>query len=199
MVTQVKPPPSQSSSASGKPLPVSSASSKGLVLAPWRARGIAFLRILFGVVWGIDAWFKFQPDFINNFTTYLTTDGQPGWVSGWINFWINVVKVDPHVFAHLVAFGELAIAIALILGAFSNLTAVGGILLSIVIWTTAEGFGGPYVAGSTDIGAAIIYVLVFVGLFLAMAGMTFGLDRFITPKLGPLGFLASSGAQSKVK
>jgi uncharacterized membrane protein YphA (DoxX/SURF4 family) len=199
MVTQVK--PSLGSPASGKPMPLSSASSKALVLAPWRARGIAFLRILFGVVWGIDAWFKFQADFINNFSTYLTgsLDGQPGWVQGWINFWINVVKVDPHVFAHLVAFGELAIAIALILGAFSNLTAVGGILLSIVIWTTAEGFGGPYVAGSTDIGAAIIYVLVFVGLFLALAGMTFGLDRFITPKLGRFGWLASGTGRGKVQ
>jgi hypothetical protein len=26
--------------------------------APWRLTGIGLLRILFGVVWGIDAWFK---------------------------------------------------------------------------------------------------------------------------------------------
>ena len=45
-----------------------------------------------------------------------------------------------------------------------------------VIWTTAEGLGGPYKAGSTDIGAAIIYVLVFAGLYLAMAGRQYGLD-----------------------
>ncbi len=60
-----------------------------------------------------------------------------------------------------------------------------------VIWSTAEGSGGPYKAGSTDIGAAIICVLVFAGLFLSSAGPYYGLDRWLTPKLGKLGFLAS--------
>jgi hypothetical protein len=41
-------------------------------LAPWRLRGIGILRILFGAVWGIDAWFKWQPAFLNNFTSYFT-------------------------------------------------------------------------------------------------------------------------------
>lgn len=29
--------------------------------AQWRLNGIGLLRILFGIVWGIDAWFKWQP------------------------------------------------------------------------------------------------------------------------------------------
>jgi hypothetical protein len=61
------------------------------------------------------------------------------------------------------------------------------------IWTTAEGFGGPYQAGSTDIGAAIIDPLVFAGLFLSSAGLYYGVDRGFTEKLGRLGFLASGG------
>lgn len=164
-----------------------------LTLAPWQAKGIGVLRIVFGVVWLVDAWFKWQPDFINNFSNYLTgsLDGQPGWVQGWIHFWINVVNVDPHVFAHLVAIGETAIALALILGVFSNLTYVAGLLISVVIWTTAEGFGGPYTPGATDIGAAIIYVLVFVGLFLSQAGLFYGLDRRLQRWLGRFGWLAS--------
>jgi nitrite reductase (NO-forming) len=64
-------------------------------------------------------------------------------------------------------------------------------LLSLVIWTTAEGFGGPYKAGSTDIGAAIIYVIVFVGLFLSRAGLAHGVDRWLTPRLGRWGWIAS--------
>jgi nitrite reductase (NO-forming) len=36
-----------------------------------------------------------------------------------------------------------------------------------MIWATAEGFGGPYQSGSTDIGAAIIYSFVFVALLIA--------------------------------
>jgi len=164
---------------------------KPFAWASWRLNGISVLRIVFGLVWGIDAWFKWQPDFINNFTSYLSTDGQPPAVKGWINFWINVVNVDPHVFAHAVAIGETAIAVALILGVFSNLTYIGGTLLSVVIWTTAEGFGGPYQAGATDIGAAIIYVLVFAGLFFSNSGVINGLDRWLSPRLGRFSFLAS--------
>ncbi len=101
------------------------------------------------------------------------------------------MHVDPTVFAYLVAAGETAIALALILGVFSNLTYLVGVLLSIVIWSTAEGLGGPYQAGSTDIGAAVIYVLVFAGLFLSAAGLFLGLDRRLTPRLGRWGVLAS--------
>src|SRR6266702_7464875 len=58
-------------------------------MAQWRLNGIGLLRILFGIVWGIDAWFKWQPDFVNNFTTYLTgaQDGQPWPIHHWIGFW----------------------------------------------------------------------------------------------------------------
>jgi hypothetical protein len=57
--------------------------------------------------------------------------------------------------------------------------------------SSAEGFGGPYVAGSTDIGAAIIYPLVFAGLFLSSAGPYYGVDRKVTAAPGRFGFLAS--------
>lgn len=165
----------------------------GLPLARWRLTGIGVLRIVFGLVWAVDAWFKWQPDFINNFTDYLTgaQADQPLLVHHWIGFWINTINVDPTAFAYLVAIGETAVAVALIVGAFTNLASLVGTLLALVIWSTAEGFGGPYEAGSTDIGAAIIYVLVFAGLVLSSSGLYLGLDRRITPALGRLGLLAS--------
>jgi thiosulfate dehydrogenase (quinone) large subunit len=165
-------------------------------LASWRLNGIGILRIVFGLVWAIDAWFKWQPDFIHNFSSYLsgTLDSQPPAVQSWINFWVNIVNVNPDFFAYLVAIGETAVAIGLIFGLLSNLTNVVGILLTVVIWTTAEGFGGPYQAGSTDIGAAIIYALVFVGLLLSQAGLYYGLDRYLDPRLGRWSFLGSSSA-----
>lgn len=168
-------------------------------LARWRLNGIGILRILFGIVWGIDAWFKWQPDFVNNFKDYLTSaqQNQPWPVHHWIGFWVSTVGVDPTVFAYLVAVAETAIALALILGVFINLTSVVGVLLTIVIWSTAEGFGGPYRAGSTDIGAAIIYALVFAGLFLSSAGLYYGLDSRLTPRLGRLGVLASGWFQGR--
>jgi len=76
-------------------------------------------------------------------------------------FWHQIVGIDPLLFAYLVALAETAIAIGLILGIFSNLTNITGSLMAAVIWSTAEGFGGPYIAGSTDIGAAVNYVRVW--------------------------------------
>ncbi len=167
--------------------------------AAWRLKGIGILRIVFGLIWAVDAWFKWQPDFINNFTDYITgnLDTQPPAVQGWLHFWHNIINVNPDFFAYLVAVGETAVAIGLIFGLLSNLTNVVGILLSVVIWATAEGFGGPYKAGSTDIGAAIIYVLVFVGLLLSQAGLYYGLDRYLDPLLGRWSFLGSSSAPSR--
>ena len=163
--------------------------------APWRLTGLGVVRVAFGVVWAIDAWFKWQPDFVNNFASYLTgaqqAPDQPGWVQGWIGFWVNVVHVEPHHFAIGVAVVETLIAAALIFGVLTNLTYLGGILISLVIWTTAESFGGPYTAGSTDIGAAIMYVVIFVALFLSSAGLYLGLDRWLTPRLGRFGLLAA--------
>ncbi|MDP9300336.1 MAG: DoxX family membrane protein [Actinomycetota bacterium] len=160
---------------------------------PWRLKGIGLLRIVFGLAWAVDAWFKWQPAFVNGFTSYLSgaKEGQPAWVKDWIGFWIDIVKVNPRLLAYIVAVAETAVAIGLLLGVFSNFTYLVGSLLTLVIWTTAEGFGGPYVAGSTDIGGAIIYVIVFGCLFLSAAGLYLGLDRRLTPKLGRWGFLAS--------
>ena len=162
-------------------------------LASWRLNGIGTLRIVFGVVWGVDAWFKWQPGFINGFSDYLSgaQQDQPLLVHHWIDFWINLVGVDPTVFAYLVAIGETAIALTLILGILTNLTTVAGSALALIIWSTAEGFGGPYTSNTVDIGAAVIYVLVFAGLFLSSAGLYVGYDRKLSAALGRFGFLAS--------
>ena len=171
-------------------------STKSIALSPQRLKALGILRLGFGMVMGIDAWFKWQPAFINNFTSYLTgsLDGQPAAVQAWIHVWLRVVQVNPHFFAYLVATGETAVAIGLIFGLLSNLTDLVGILLTLLIWTTAEGFGGPYQAGSTDIGAAILYSLVFVGLFLTRAGLYYGIDRRLGPLLGRFSVLASGRA-----
>lgn len=142
-------------------------------------RAFALLRIAFGAVWAIDALFKWQPAFINNFTSYLQEGfaGQGHFVQAWIGFWIHTVNVDPHAFAIAVALAETAIAIGLLLGLLTRVALVGGILMALAIWTTAEGFGGPYVPGATDIGAAIIYVIVFIALWLGKCWRHYSLDE----------------------
>lgn len=158
-----------------------------------RSLAITFTRIAFGLVWAIDAYFKWQPAFANNFVSYLqeTYSGQPALIQSWLNLWINLVNINPHLFAHIVALGETGIALGLIFGLFSNLVYAAGILLSLVIWSVPEGFGGPYTPGATDIGTGIIYVFGFLGLFLLSAGWHYGLDRILRSKLGHWKFLSS--------
>lgn len=147
-------------------------------------KSFALLRIVFGFVWLIDAYFKWTPAFINNFTSYLTAgaQGQPALVQAWINLWVQGVSIDPYFFAIVVALAETAIAIGLIFGLFTKIALSGGIAMSLVIWSTAEGLGGPYVAGSTDIGAAIIYFIVFIALWLGKCWRYYGADAFLQKK-----------------
>lgn len=144
-------------------------------------RSFSILRIVFGCVWAIDAYFKWQPAFINNLTDYLTqgAQGQSAAVQWWINLWIHTVSVDPHFFAIIVALAETGIAIGLLFGLFTKIAMSGGIAMTLVIWSTAEGFGGPYMPGSTDIGAAIIYAIVFIALWLGKSWRHFSLDAWL--------------------
>ncbi len=145
----------------------------------------AYLRIMFGGIWLIDSSFKWNATFLNNFTDYLLNgaQGQPAAVQAWIHFWVQTVSVDPHFFGLIVAITETALGLALVLGFFTELAIVGGIALSLVIWSTAEGFGGPYVAGSTDIGTAIIYAIVFVALWLGRSWRYCSVDSLIRKKV----------------
>ena len=124
------------------------------------------LRVTFGVVWLIDAILKWLPGFR---TSYMDTimgeaDGQPGWLKPWFRFWIDWQHPHPYVFAYLVAAAETLIAVAIIVGFARKLTYAAAIVFSLLIWATAEGFGGPYTSGASDVGTAIIYALVFAAL-----------------------------------
>ncbi len=158
----------------------------------WERIGI--LRIAFGLIWGIDAWLKWQPAFQNTFVDQISAakDGQPALIQQWISFWAALVSVNPLLFARMEASTETALAIFLIFGVFSNLTNIVGLLLSLGIWAVPEGFGGPYVPGqSTDIGTALPYAMLFALLLMTSAGRYYGLDAWLTPRLGRLSFLAA--------
>ena len=124
------------------------------------------LRVAFGVIWAIDATLKWLPGFKDSYmsTIMAIRDGQPHWLLWWFDFWINLQHPAATFFWALVATVESLIALALILGVARKLTYLGAIGFSLLIWATAEGFGGPYTAGSSDIGTGIIYAVVFTGL-----------------------------------
>ncbi len=141
-------------------------------------KSFALLRIAFGFVWAIDAFFKWQPAFLNGFSDQVTAalSGQPAWITDWIQLWAGIVSPHAYAWAIIVALSETAIAIGLIFGLFTRTAIIGGIILALLIWTVPEGFGGPYIASSTDIGAAIIYVFVLVALWIGMSWKAYSID-----------------------
>ena len=161
---------------------------------------LAASRVIFGLTWAVAAWLKWQPAFQNQFLDLVSSakDGQPGFIADWLSLWINLISLNPLLFARIEATVETTLAVCLILGLFSNLTNVMGFALSLGIWSTAEGFGGPYVAGkSTDIGTAFPYAPLFVIMFFISAGCYYGLDQWLTPLLGRWGFLATGSTKRK--
>ncbi len=177
-----------------KPLQQTAISSRRPIPMNWRERGVGLVRIIFGLVYVFAAMLKWQPQFQNTFVQQISavSDGQPVPIQAWISFWTHLVSINPLLFARIEATTETAIAVFLIFGIFSNLTYIVGIFLSLGIWSTAEGFGGPYIPGhSTDIGTAFPYAILFAVLLFLSAGRYYGVDQWLTAKLGRLGFLAS--------
>jgi nitrite reductase (NO-forming) len=162
-----------------------------------RMHAVAVLRIAFAGVWAVDAALKWLPSFAQHTLLDTLEDasvGQPALVHGWIAGWARFVAVDPHAFGILLALAETAIAVGLLCGAFTNAVCATGAALSFAIWSTGEGFGGPYGDGTTDVGASLIYVVVFALLGAVGAGSVWGVDRWLHPRLGSLGWLSSRPA-----
>jgi nitrite reductase (NO-forming) len=146
------------------------------------------LRISFGIIWLIDAIFKWLPGFRAGYMGAVMGEvqGQPGWLKPWFDFWINIQHPRVIFFAYLVAVVETLIAVALIAGFARKVTYLAAIAFSVLIWATAEAFGGPYTSGAADIGTAIIYAVVFMALLAlsAYAGPArYSADYYIEKKI----------------
>lgn len=131
----------------------------------WPKTGI---RIAFGAVWLVDAALKWTGHFRHGYIDHLKegSEGRPGWLDPWFRFWIDLQTPAPHFWAYLVAIIETLIALAVLIGFARKLTYLSAIVFSLLIWMTAEGFGGPYMGASADVdvSAGIIYALVFASL-----------------------------------
>ncbi len=129
------------------------------------------VRVIFGIVWLVDGLMKFQPGLVESFPDMIKEAGQ-GQVASlqpWFSFWYNLTSTSPAAFVYTTGFLELVLGIALVLGFMRKIAYVGGIALSLLIWTVPEGFGGPYGPSSTDIGTGIIYSFVFLLLLIVNA------------------------------
>ena len=127
-------------------------------------------RIAFGLIWLIDAVLKWLPGFRSTYVSAITgvAKGQPGWLKWWFDFWVKLQTPRPTFFAYLVAVLETLVALAIIFGFARKITYISSAVFGVVIWAVAEGFGGPYMVGSSDIGTAIIYAVVSMGLLDAL-------------------------------
>jgi nitrite reductase (NO-forming) len=124
------------------------------------------LRVAFGLIWVADAAFTWTSAFAVHYVGYLhnAAQGQPGWVAGWFDAWIALVTPRAGLFVWGTRIVETLLAAALVLGFGRKTVYLLGALFSLLIWSTAEGFGGPYTVGATNMGAGIVYVLVFIAL-----------------------------------
>lgn len=129
------------------------------------------MRVIFGLVWGIDGALKFQPGLSDSIVDLINKSGQgqPAWLMPWFNFWSATVGTNPGLYVTTIGGSELALSLALIFGFLRKITYTAGFFLSLVIWSVPEGFGGPYGPGSTDIGTGIIYSFVFLLLLIVNA------------------------------
>lgn len=132
----------------------------------WPALASAALRVVFGLIWVVDAAFTWTPQFANNYVGYLhnAAEGQHAWSAWWFEMWIAVVTPHAALFVWLTRIAATLLALALLLGFARKTVYLVGALFSLLIWSTAEGFGGPYAIGATNMGAAIAYVLIFIAL-----------------------------------
>jgi uncharacterized membrane protein YphA (DoxX/SURF4 family) len=152
------------------------------------ATRVALIRFIFGLIWAADAWLKWQPDFISGFKDAVAEGAkhQAAFLKPWFDFWIYLASINPPVLPYLTALLETLIAISLLFGLARRPVYIVGFVFSLLIWATAEGFGGPYPAGATDLGTAITYAVVFALLFLVddLAGRSpFAIDSWIEQRV----------------
>ena len=131
--------------------------------------GMVWVRVLVGAVWlngGIEK--LLNPSFPQDFATSLEAGGfvsqAPPFFRGFMQ---GTVVPNAELFAQVVRAGELTLGIALLLGFLTNLTAVGSIVLSVMILLSAggvrlgTGLGAPEFVTINVLVALISLVIIF--------------------------------------
>jgi len=95
-------------------------------------------------------------------------------VSGWYAVWLkDVVLPNASFFSHLVAFGELAVGIGLLLGLFTGIAAFFGATMNM----------NYLFAGTVSVNPIMVLIELFLILAWRVAGWI-GLDQWVLPMLG---------------
>ncbi|MHB1565873.1 MAG: hypothetical protein ACYCXG_04010 [Acidiferrobacter sp.] len=138
-------------------------------------REIEVVRILFGLLWAFDAFWKWQPAFLEHSLSYLRASeiGQPAWIVFYIGTFVRLCGLfGTLTFGIFAAIAETILAVSLLWKRGLQWSLPLGALYSFGVWTTAEGWGGPYAVGSTGnrgdmLGTANMYIIVYLYLMVA--------------------------------
>jgi len=99
-------------------------------------------------------------------TLVSAASGQPSYLNGWYSFWISQVTAAPLFYYDLIVIVEFLLAVALLLGVARKSAYIGGLIYSVMEWSTLKAFGGPITAGYTDAGQIIMGIAFLILLAL---------------------------------
>jgi hypothetical protein len=123
------------------------------------------LRILFGIIWLLNAALQANPLYIHDHlfqSFHVGIEGQPQRMAQYTRSIVGLTEV---VGSTTVALGTIGIdamlAFSLLTGIWLRVVAWIGLAYSLFMWSTVGGMGGPYTRGATDPGTAIVYALAF--------------------------------------
>ena len=154
--------------------------------------GMVWVRVLIGAVWlngGVEK--LLNPSFPKQFAVSLEAGGfisqAPPFFQGFMQ---GYVVPNAELFAQLMRVGELTLGIALVLGLFTNLAALGSIGLSAVILLSQGGVGLGTGLGSPEfLTINVIVALISVVILLSPGAKELSVDSRLaerSPALSPL-------------
>ncbi len=154
--------------------------------------GMAWVRVLVGAVWLNGAVEKLlNPGFPQQFATSLQAGGFVSQAPPFFRAFMQATVVpNAEIFAQLMRLGELALGVALILGLLTNLAALGGVGLSLVIMLSQGG-----VRLGTGLGAPefltinVLVALISVVILLSPAAKDLSVDKVLAGKSAGLSAL----------
>jgi thiosulfate dehydrogenase [quinone] large subunit len=153
---------------------------------------MVWVRVLIGAVWlngGVEK--LLNPSFPKQFAVSLEAGGfisqAPPFFQGFMQ---GYVVPNAELFAQLMRVGELTLGIALVLGLFTNLAALGSIGLSAVILLSQGGVGLGTGLGSPEfLTINVIVALISVVILLSRGAKDLSVDSRLaerSPALSPL-------------
>lgn len=134
-------------------------------------------RILFGLLWVFDANLKFWPGFLFHFVHHFTSKmaGQPHWLAVWLGLIAQAARdIGPTPLAVVVGAFELLVGFSLLSGRGLRMVVPPAMAYCLLVWCTAEAFGGPYTVRGSAVGGHVVgNVIVYLIPFLMLAADLF--------------------------